>query len=79
MLTHGINTDLRNTRRKGKRKGNEKLCKVLIRTHGKMCTQEFKKQMASDLFENAVHTSQAKQSVLFVVVCFLVFFFFFSC
>lgn len=76
MLTHGINIDLRNTHHKGKWKGNEKFCKVLIGKRGKMCTQEFKKQIASNLFENAIHTSQAKQSVFFVVVCFLVLFFF---
>lgn len=35
---------------------------ALIRKDGKMCRQEFKKQMASNAFGNAVHTSQAKQS-----------------
>lgn len=33
-----------------------------------MYRQEFKKQMASNAFGNAVHTSQAKQSGLLVVV-----------
>lgn len=76
MLTHGVNTDPRSTHHKGKQKGKEKFCKVLIGKQGKMRTQEFKKQIASNLFENAIHTSQAKQSAFFVVVCFLVVFFF---
>lgn len=42
-----------------------------------MHTLEFKKQIPSNLFENAIHTSQAKQPVLFAVVWFLVSWIFF--
>lgn len=37
-----------------------------------MCRQEFEKQMASNVFGNAVHTSQEKQSGLLLVVWVLV-------
>lgn len=47
---------------------------MLTRKQGKMCIHEFEKQTASNLFENAIHTFQAKQSVFFILL-FVVFFF----
>lgn len=52
----------------------KKFCKVLTRKQGKMCIHEFEKQTASNLFENAIRTFQAKQSVFFILL-FVVFFF----
>lgn len=67
MLARGENGLLGTTRRAGQWGGNDRLRAVLIRRHGKWHTQGFEKQIASNLFENAIHTSQAKQPVLFVV------------